>query len=350
MASNLRRAGEFDGLTRSSPRIALIGCGAIAESYYLPALAKNPGILESLILVDRDIARAQKLATAFNVKHCLADYRDALDETDGVIIALPTHLHHPISLEFLSRGIHVLCEKPLAESADKAKEMVAEAEKSGTVLATDYLQRLWPQFAKVKELIADRSLGEPLCIKYYVGEVFNWPTVSGFYFNAAGSTRGVLRDRGAHVLDHICWWLAGKPQVLCSQNDSFGGSDAVAYVKFEHSKCVGEVKLSWLSSFPCKFVVECQRGTIEGDVYYPQGLLLKTRSGSETRIKLKFENYFELGERMVSNFIGAVSDGRKPLVSGSDVLDSIRFADECYAAATRFEMPWYEIPEAKSDR
>jgi predicted dehydrogenase len=334
--------------TGSSPRIALIGCGAIAESYYLPALAKQPRVLEALTLVDQNIDRARKLASTFNVKQCFTDYHDVLEGVDGVIIALPTHLHHPVSMEFLSRGVPVLCEKPLAESADKARQMVDQAHQRGAALAANYQQRLWPQFVKGKEMIANRSLGEPVSIQYYVGEVFAWPTISGFYFNSTNSTRGVLRDRGAHVLDHICWWLGGKPKVISSQNDSFGGSDAVAYVKFEHNKCVGDVKLSWLSSFPCRFVVEFERGSIEGELYYPQNILVKTGSGSAKRIKLKSENYTTLGYRMVDNFIRVVSNGEKPLVPGSEVLDSISFIDECYATATRFEMPWYEIPEEKN--
>ena len=57
--------------------------------------------------------------------------------TDGVIIALPTHLHHPVSMDFLARGIPVLCEKPLAESVNKAQEMVDMANKTGTVLADE---------------------------------------------------------------------------------------------------------------------------------------------------------------------------------------------------------------------
>jgi predicted dehydrogenase len=328
----------------SLPHIALIGCGAIAESYYLPALTKWPRILETLTLVDRDIDRAQKLATTFQVRNCLADYREALDKVDGVIIALPTHLHHPISMDVLSRGLPVLCEKPLAESADKAIEMVEQARKTGTILTTNYLQRIWPQFAKVKELLANRSLGEPLAIKYFVGEVFDWPTVSGFYFNSAKSAGGVLRDRGAHVLDHICWWLGGKPKLTSSQNDSFGGGEAVANVQFEHGKCVGEVKLSWLSNFPCRFLVTCKGGTVEGDVYDFQSIVLKTGSTREKRVNLKpsVKSKVDVGYKIITNFINVISRGEKPLIPGDDVLDSIQFVDECYAAATRFDMPWYE--------
>jgi predicted dehydrogenase len=333
----------------SSPRIALIGCGAIAESFYLPALARHPRVLKALILVDQNIDRARKLAAAFSVKQRFADYREVLEKVEGVIIALPTLLHHPISMEFLSRSVPVLCEKPLAESADKAVEMIELAHKMGVALATNYQQRLWPQFVKVKELISDRSLGEPVRIKYQVGDKFNWPTVSGFYFNAGGIGRGILLDRGAHVLDHICWWLGGKPKIIVSQNDSFGGIDAVAHVKFEHNKCVGEVNLSWLSNYPGKFVVEFDRGSIESEIYYPQSVLMKTGRGPQKRVKLKSKTYKALGYRMVDNFIGVVVGSEKPLAPANDVLDSIKFTDECYAAATRFNMPWYVLPEVKND-
>jgi len=46
---------------------------------------------------------------------------------------------------------------------------------------------------------------------------------------------------------------------------------------------------------------------------------------------------------IVSNFLGVISKDEKPLVPGNEVLDSMIMVDECYAAAERFEMPWYEI-------
>jgi UDP-N-acetylglucosamine 3-dehydrogenase len=333
---------------KSTQKIALIGCGAIAEQYYLPALIKHHHVLENLILVDRDKTRAEGLASQFKVKNHLVDYREVLKEVDGAIIALPIELHHPISMEFLSRSVHVLCEKPLAESEENAREMVEQAQKRGVFLAVDYFQRLIPSFAKVKQLLAEKVLGEPLEIKYFVGEKFDWPTVSGFYFKSKASARGDLRDRGSHVIDHICWWLGGKPSLISSQNDSFGGSDAVAHVEFKFNRCRGEVKLSWLSKFPCRFTVNCEAGKIEGDVYDYKNVILTSKSGKKKRLKLDSVNKSAIGLRIVTNFINVLRNLEKPLISGSDVLDSIQFIDECYQAATRFEIPWYEVLEVES--
>ncbi len=343
---------DASATTTPTPRIALIGCGAIAKEYYLPALARHPAVMERLILVDTDGTRAQALAAEFKANHFHTDYRQVLGQVEGAIIALPIHLHYPIGMEFLGRGVPLLCEKPLTESVDKAKKMVEQAQKTGVGLAVNYLQRLYATFAKVKELLAEQAFGQPLSIKYFVGEEFDWPTVSGFYFNSPLSSRGVLRDRGAHVLDHICWWLGGKPVLDSCQNDSFGGSDAVSHVSFRFNRCVGEVKLSWLGTFPSQFAVECEAGTIIGDVYDFRNLKLQTRSNKIQKIKLTSggRSKLDIACQIVTNFIQVVTAGEKPLVSGNEVLDSIEFIDECYKAATRLDMPWYKMLEERSVR
>lgn len=339
--------------TEGSPQIAIIGCGAIAELFYLPALAKYPSVLKNLILVDPNEVRAQKLATAFKARNCLGDYHDLLSQgVDGVIIATPSHLHHPIAMDFLAKGVPVLCEKPLAESADKAREMVEQAQRTGAAILANYQRRLFASYLKVKELLTDGTLGEPLSIQYFEGEEFRWPTVSGFYFDTKVSSRGVVLDRGAHVLDLICWWLGEKPRLISSQNDSFGGREAVACIRFEHKRCVGEVKLSLLGKLPCVFKVQCEQGMIVGDVFDFRSVILATKSGKQRRLRLKSQEkyYRDFGCTMVTNFLNIISKGERPLISGAEVLDSMEWIDECYEKASRFHMPWYEIPEIRHVR
>ena len=115
-------------------------------------------------------------------------------------------------------------------------------------------------------------------------------------------------------------------------------------MRFELGRCSGEVRLSWLSNSPCRFSVACETGTIEGDVYDFQTLRLKTNS-SEARpvaIKSAIKSKADVGYRVVGNFIEVITKGARPLIAGSDVLDSLEFIDECYRSATRLDMPWYE--------
>ena len=329
--------------------MALIGCGAIAETYYLPALTACPTILANTIFVDRDKKRAMDLATKYKAAHYASDYHGILGQVDGVIVAVPTHLHYLITKNCIASGVPVLCEKPLADSIENARELVNLASEKNVPLAVNYLQRLIPSFAKVKEVLDQKSLGEPLFIQYYVGEEFNWPTVSGFYFNAPLSARGILRDRGAHAVDHICWWLGGKPSLISSRNDALGGSDAVAHVVFESGKCRGELKLSWLTGFPSTYKVVCENGSIEGKVYDYQNLSIQSGNGKRRRFHLqaKETGKVAIARKIVNNFVEVIAHVTNPLISGSNVLDSIDFIDECYASAMRFEMPWYEMLEVK---
>jgi predicted dehydrogenase len=340
---------QRDKMSSSAPRLALIGCGAIAEAYYLPTLSRFPSVLEKIVLVDPNLARAKQMAVRFGPRTIAADYRTAIEEVDGAIIAAPTHQHYPVARDFLARGKPVLCEKPLAVSATQAEALVELARQANTVLATNYLQRLIPSFARVKEILASRALGEVRSIHYQAGVSFEWPTSSGFYFNSTLTARGVLRDRGAHVMDHICWWLEGKPEVISSQNDSFGGSEALALVRFALGSCKGTVKLSWLGSFPCLYAITCEGGTISGDVYDYQGFFVKDGQGrvQQVRANAREKTKTRVALKVVENFIQVVCRGERPLVAGCEVLDSLRFIDECYAAATRLEMPWYQMVEVE---
>jgi len=286
--------------------------------------------------------RAQRLASEFNVRTWLCDYHEILDKVDGVIVATPHDLHYSISMDFLMKGVHVLCEKPLAVSTAEAKEMVAQAEKSGVTLSVNNTRRLLPAYSKVRELLSNGAIGRPLSIKYLECIKFSWPS-SGFRFNWKTSRGGVLLDAGAHVLDIICWWLGDKPKLISCENDSFGGSEAITSIKFEHNKCFGEVKLNWLSSLQSNYMIVGELGVIEGDVFDYWTVNVTSKSGAKKRIELdKEKDTLELKSKIVDNFLDVVSKGQEPLIPAGDVIPSIEWIEECYRTATKFSMPWFE--------
>lgn len=334
-----------------APRIAIIGCGAITEAYHLPALAKNQAILKNLILVDMDEDRLREIASKFEVRNYVQDYRQILDRVHGVVVAVPHHLHYPISMDCLSQGVHVLCEKPLAESSVEARNMVVQAQKSGVTICVNHTRRLFPAYAKIKELIADGTLGTLISIKYADGRLFSWPTTSGCYFKTT-SHRGVLFDKGIHSLDTICWWLGAKPEVVSSENDSFGGCEGVALVKLLHHDTIIDVHYSWLAKLQNSFTITGELGTIEGGIEEWGSVTITYNSGKRVKLKLNAKErvYNDFSDKMLANFIDVVSKGAKALVPASDVILSIELMRECYQRATRFSMPWYETLENVNGR
>jgi predicted dehydrogenase len=109
-----------------------------------------------------------------------------------------------------------------------------------------------------------------------------------------------------------------------------------------------QVELSLLGKSASRFYVECESGSLEGDIYEFKSLVQTRQSGRRERLQLHGEEtfYWDFGKRLVANFVDVVRGTAQPLVSGSDTLDSLDLIDECYAAAQRFDMPWYTALES----
>ncbi len=324
--------------------MAVVGCGAIASACHVPALAQHPGVRERLVLVDQDLDRARQLARAFDVASVATDYRDVLGGVDGVVIALPHRLHFRTALDCLRAGVPVLCEKPLAESAAEVAELVAAAEQSHVKLAVNNTRRLFPPSRKVHELLTAGAIGPVRFLGYYDGAKYAWPSASGFAFGRRGTGKGVLLDVGAHVLDLVCWWLGCRPQVTAYEDDSLGGSEAVAKVSFAHGETHGEVHLSWLAKLRNGFRIVGEAGSIVGSVSDWHAVELASRSGKRTLIPLNsgIRTTSDAGRLVVANFLDVIQSGRPPLVSAQDVAPSIAMIEECYARRRRFDMPWHD--------
>ena len=327
------------------PKIAVIGCGAIVESLYAPALQRHSPAL-SLVCYDRDERRALQVAQSLGAERWATDYRDGLEDVDGAIVAVPASLHHEVAMQCLSRGVHVLCEKPLATSPEQAEELVDAADRNSIALSVNNGRRLFPAFRETARLVAAGSIGTPRKLKMQLGEQFDWPAASASYFGVAAGGKGVLLDIGAHVLDLVCWWLEGKPTITDYADDSLGGTEAYAVLDFVHQRCTGRITLSWLSRLQNRFTIIGDEGAISSGIYDWRSLNLTT-SGRTARLRLPStaRTISELGYEMVDNFLDVVAGKAAPLVSGRDVLPSIQLISECYSRRRRVAMPWYDAME-----
>ena len=130
-------------------RLAILGCGAVAELGHLPAQARVAGI-EVTLLVDKNRARTESLARDFCVPHIADDWAATFDYADAAIVALPHNLHAPVSAQLLRQGIHVLVEKPMALTAAECDSMIEASSQGGATLAVGLMRRFsWTgQFAK----------------------------------------------------------------------------------------------------------------------------------------------------------------------------------------------------------
>jgi len=326
------------------PRLAVIGCGAIAEMFHLPALARHPAVMRNLVLVDPNRSRAETLAGRFGAGRVAADFRAVLDDINGVIITAPAQLHYQIALDCLRNQKHVLCEKPLANSAAEVDSLLATTRQAGVTLSVNNTRRLYPSSRRIKQLIEDGALGQLRRIEIVWGEKFDWPAASAGYFGPLAQGKGVLLDKGSHALDLVCWWLGRKPRLVACNDDSFGGTEAVVSVALEHDGCAAQLELSWLAPYANTLVIEGDRARIENQMYDWKTIrfIPRGRPARTLRCHTRARVLSELGQELIDNWIGVNTGTAAPLIPGEAVAPSIALIEECYAKRQRSAMPWHD--------
>lgn len=331
-------------------RIALVGCGAITESFYLHSLQSCCKRLQSVLCIDTNAEQARQTAGRIPGAEWKTDYHIEPGTVEGAIIAVPHHLHYPISRHFLEQGVHVLCEKPIAETGEEVRKLVEIASASAVTIAVNNTRRMMGSSILVKNILQQNLIGEILDITYIDGNEFDWPTMSGFYFDSKRSKKGILLDMGSHALDLICWWIGAKPDVISSETDSFGGYEAMAALKLKYGNCLATVRLSRLSRLSNMYCIRGRSGSIEGGVYESSRITLKVNGRSrEIRSQAGTTSMPDIGPTLVRNFLNVLAGLEDPLVPAAQVISSIELIDEAYKTAKRISMPWYECISERTD-
>ena len=118
-------------------RIAVVGVGYLGR-HHARILSSLPGAT-LVAVVDTNAARAHEVAAASGTRP-LTDYRELVGTVDAVTLAVPTELHREIALPFVTAGVHVLVEKPMARSLAEADDMI-QADRKSTRLNSSHIQK-----------------------------------------------------------------------------------------------------------------------------------------------------------------------------------------------------------------
>lgn len=143
------------------------------------------------------------------------DYRAMLKQVqpDLVMVALPNHLHKPVSIEAMEAGSHVLCEKPMAMTVAEAEAMLAVSRACGRRLGINFSQRFTPMHRTLKQITDSGSLGTMYHGYCSWTRRLGFPGFGGWFGQKALSGGGPLIDLGVHRID-LALWLMGRPKVL----------------------------------------------------------------------------------------------------------------------------------------
>ena len=229
--------------------------------------------------------------------------------------------------------------------------MVSAAKENGVALCVNNTRRMFPTNKAIHELLSQKQLGKIKSIRYTEGSMFGWASATGFYVNPKLTSKGLLSDLGPHVIDTLCWWLGEKPNILEYKDDSFGGPESVVRVDAELAGCRIELFLNRLVDLDSSFEIQCENGAIIGNPMDWSRYAIRSVDGklNEINCPCSQKNYPAFIAPVIDNFIKTIQGKEEPLISGRDVLTSLKFIDQCYQARKRFRMPWYDNIQVSSN-
>ena len=194
-------------------KVAIIGCGTIANAAHIPAYLKNPDA-EIKYFCDILPERAQAAVEKYGCGTAVSDYHQVLadPEIEAVSVCTPNNMHARISIDALRAGKNVLCEKPAARTYAEALEMQKAQHETGKVLNIGVVNRFNDSVNLIKKYIDDGRLGEVYHVYVSFRAHRSIPGLGGAFTTKALSGGGSLIDWGVHFLDLI-FYCVGQPKI-----------------------------------------------------------------------------------------------------------------------------------------
>jgi predicted dehydrogenase len=312
-------------------RLGVIGCGRIAQAHFA-AIDNLKEKVDLIAVADADEKRSKEAKERLGAKLFTSRYEDILTHTEieAVIIALPNHLHHPVALQAAIAKKHILVEKPMALNTKEAKEMVEMAKRNGVTLMVGQSRRFSDAVFELQRRLPE--IGELFRIQ--ISFLVHFPTPPTGWWKRSEEAGGlIILLQGSHSLDSILTWIKKIPRQVCTfssrRNIQWEGEDeADILLSFDQGE-LASVHLS-LSTSP-----EIHETILVGT----KGVMKLTEYstgkpfGFGYHLDLNGKRIFS-GEQIPSNytlqlkdFIDALREGRTPVASGEEVLNTMLVLD-----------------------
>lgn len=314
-------------------KIAVIGCGSIAQHRHLPEYKFNKNV-EIVAVCDINEERANQVAEKYEAK-VYTDYKELLQsgEVDAVSVCTPNYLHAPISIAALEAGIHVLCEKPMATSYEEADAMISAAEKNGKKLMIAHNQRFVKSHQKARQLIESGEVGKIYSFRSAFGhggpEGWSVEGKGGWFFKKDQAFIGAMGDLGVHKTDLLRYILGEEfvevgAFVETSAKDFADVDDNAVCVLKTESGIIGTLAASWayVGKEDNSTIIYGEKAILRLEDHPTYSLVVQYATGEVVNYELgKIQSNDEGGQNnsyVVENFVDCVLNNTEPLVTGEE--------------------------------
>ena len=309
----------------------MVGAGGIAQAYVLAFQGNEKG--ELVAVADTRLPAAEAIAETLKCR-AFDCYKQMCDEMklDAVIVCTPPVSHPDITTDIMKRGLHVLCEKPLAVSVDEAHRMIDQAEESGVIFTMASKFRYVEDMCKVKSVVESGVLGEVILIENVftatVDMTNRWNSDPGI------SGGGVLIDNGTHSVDIMRYLLGplAELQVIEGRRiQDIPVEDTVRVFVRAHSGAIGSIDLSWSLKKEQPYFVSIYGSQGTALVGWGESKYKRTSDAEWTKIGDGY-NKVQAFSSQIDNLVGAIREEEELLITAEDGLASVEVIEAAYAS------------------
>jgi UDP-N-acetylglucosamine 3-dehydrogenase len=299
-------------------RVGIVGVGVMGSNH-ARVLAEMPGV-QLVGVADPDRKQAEFVGRTLGCA-AVSDVSDLIDlGVDALTIAAPTHLHHEIALLCVSRGLHLLVEKPIASSVEEGREIIAAARRAGVTLMVGHVERFNPAVESIRRALQGEDI-----LSIAITRVGPFPPRM--------SSVGVVIDLAVHDIDLIRWFTGSEiAEVQPQLSSAVAEREDIALLQFRtESGVLAHINTNWLTPFKARNVTVATRGKyIMGDL-----LTLQVTEcfgfkpdGSYSMRHLPVGYAEPLRSELVA-FLNAIRNGTPPAVTGEEAVASLEIAIRC---------------------
>ncbi|MEO3860597.1 Gfo/Idh/MocA family oxidoreductase [Acrocarpospora sp. B8E8] len=332
------------GLMSEPVRMALIGCGRIAQVAHLPALEKADGV-ELVSVCDPSAEVARGVARRYDLAMAGTDPADIWgdDSVEAVIVAAPDRFHYALAADALKAGKHVLVEKPLASSVREAEALVELVARTGLKLQVGAMKRHDQGLQFARRFLAER-LGEARTFNawYRIGDLRPGIEATLFphvYADAAAGQheagfkadrgRYLLATHGAHIFDTVRF-LLGEVASVVARHRADGRDQAWQILMTTATGAIGTVSITVdVPGLPAEGVeVFGATGWLRADIPFPfhrQASAVHAYADGEVIAPVRTDG--DAYERQIEAFARSIRADGLPVPDAGDGLAALRLIE-----------------------
>ncbi len=307
--------------------LGIIGAGRIGR-VHARTLVRSIPMARVLAVADTDPDPAEALSAKLGIPLAVSDPQILINNPniDAVLVCSPTQSHAALVEAALRAGKHVFCEKPLDMRLERIRQVLSVVEETGLVLQMGFNRRFDPDFAQVRQLLAQGAVGEPRMLRITSRDPAPPPMD---YLRSSG---GMFMDMTIHDFDMARFLMNSEVTRLHVMADALGDpglrrlgdvDSAIIILRFENG-ALGVIENSRQAAYGYDQRVEIlgSRGRVANRNHGPHAVVLSDSTGIHGPLPRDFfmERYSHSYKAQLEHFLSCISGDANPVATGQDAL------------------------------